>query len=142
MIRTLVLQETWIRQGSEVLQVCWDLEKFYDDISVIALCVSAARLGYQPTLLTLAVLSFLGPRSFTQNSVASEFVQVTNSIVQGDAQSNNCARAVLYDVLDHLTSAFPQVHFRQFVDDLQQMVEVDPGAPQEAVGYMTQSAID
>ena len=54
------------------------------------------------------------------------FVQVCNSILQGDGQANHMARLIVYDLMEFLTCGLPRVRLAQYVDDV---VSAEAGAP-------------
>ena len=100
--------------------IFWDLEKFYDDISVVLLCKRVAECGYPSVALSLALQLYLCVRVLTLESAASQWVQPHNSILAGDAQANNMAKVILMSVLLRLSEAYPMVKHHQYVDDLTQ----------------------
>ena len=66
MLKSLAWQEAQIEQGRQVVQICWDVGKCYDDIPLVAVALAAVRKGYPATHLCLAILLFLGPRVLAQ----------------------------------------------------------------------------
>ena len=78
----------------------WDVEKFYDDISIVALGLAAVRRGYPSTPLALAIMLYIGPRLLSQSQAVGFWVQPYNSILQGDNQANCIAKLILYECMD------------------------------------------
>ena len=131
MIQSLIVQETWAELGHGVAEICWDIEKFYDDVAIASLAVSAIKRGYPPRQLALALLLYLGPRVLVQGQAAAPFADIFNSIIQGCSQANNMARLVMYDVLQFICWHKCFIVLRQYVDDLQEMAPYDPEDPSD-----------
>eukprot|EP00969_Alexandrium_andersonii_P217411 9603714-Alexandrium_andersonii.AAC.1 len=102
--------------------IFWDLEKFYDDMSLAALVCAGIRRGYPGVPLVLSLGLCLAPRTLVLMSAASSLVWPSNSVLAGDAQANNMAKLVLYDLLERITGQFPATVTEQYVDDLSQTV--------------------
>eukprot|EP00969_Alexandrium_andersonii_P236073 10422097-Alexandrium_andersonii.AAC.1 len=52
--------------GSEVADIYWDVEKFYDDICLLYLGRAAIKRGYPPRALVMALMLYLAPRFLSQ----------------------------------------------------------------------------
>ena len=99
--------------------VLWDLEKFYDNISLDNLVRAALQYQYPPQLLRLGLRCYLGPRLIVWRGVAAEWLAPTCSICAGCVRANDMARVVMYDVLDGMHLQDPSNQLCQFVDDVQ-----------------------
>ena len=110
--------------GKTVIGVYYDMEKFYDSISLSGLISWARDREFQPVILCLAMQVHMAPRTLRAGEAHITVTVPTCSIIAGCRQSNRFARAVLYNILDDMHNNHP-VCIRQFVDDLAQGVHDD-----------------
>eukprot|EP00969_Alexandrium_andersonii_P315749 13951297-Alexandrium_andersonii.AAC.1 len=54
MVQSIIVQEVWAADNLGTAQVCWDVEKFYDDISLVSLACAAVSRNYPQRPLVLA----------------------------------------------------------------------------------------
>eukprot|EP00969_Alexandrium_andersonii_P189507 8372333-Alexandrium_andersonii.AAC.1 len=100
---------------------------------------AAVRRGYPALMLAMAMSMFVGPRALSQHSAVGRFVHISSSIVQGDMQSNNMAKAMLYGTLEFLARVHPGACPRQYVDDLNIS---SAGVAQQVVFDVTEATSD
>ena len=61
-LRRCIQDEAYRALGIVTAGVYWDLEKFYDDVAILALISRAVKLGYHPMPLALAMQLYLSHR--------------------------------------------------------------------------------
>ena len=82
------------------VQLCWDMEKFFDTIDPGMVAKEGRKLGYPVTELYLGILVHRGSRVLRANGAVSDYVTPGCSILAGRMQSTAWARVVLYDLLE------------------------------------------
>eukprot|EP00969_Alexandrium_andersonii_P236097 10423251-Alexandrium_andersonii.AAC.1 len=60
----------------------------------------------------MAVMAYLAPRIVTYGPAAHEFFSPHNSICQGNAQSNNFAKVILFASMQHVLDTMPMMRMR------------------------------
>eukprot|EP00974_Lingulodinium_polyedra_P016615 1611465-Lingulodinium_polyedra.AAC.1 len=81
----------------------------------------------------------LAPRMLQVEKVVGTFICPSNSILQGDMQSNGFAKIMLYDILEYLSVVHPGSQPRQYVDDLRLAAH---GQAQQAVPVIVKATAD
>ena len=122
-IQRSLMSETGAYLGLKAATVHWDMEKFYDSLDLRLIVRSARATAYPLRPLFLSLLTDLGPRYLVAQNHCSEAIHTSNSITAGDAQANNKARCLLYQILDHVHCEAPRAPIRQYADDLTQRAE-------------------
>ena len=108
-------------------QVLWDMEKFFDSISQMALVKSALALGYPALNLYMGLMVHRGDRYLTFAGCVSKPIPIKGkSILAGCPQSVAWTRCLLHDILDHMHAAYRPVSIQSWVDDLAQRVQGSP----------------
>ena len=103
-------------------------------------------LDFPATSVGLSLVLYVAPRCIKTRGAVSRPVEPTASILTGDGDANNFARAVLFDALERLhNDYFPRgVASAQWVDDINQRAEgpvhVIAAALSEAAGDFCKSA--
>ena len=112
LMQEVATEEEWIR-----VSLLWDLEKFYDNISLEKLADAALANGYPADLLTIGLRCYTGPRLLIWKGAAAFWLSPNTSICAGCVKANDMARVLMYDVLDSIHTADPKLEMSQFVDD-------------------------
>ena len=81
---------------------------------------AALDLGFPATIAVLSFSSYQGVRFLQGPDGCSLPLQSTRGIITGDKNSNNFARAALYNLLETAHSKYTMVQTREWVDDLVQ----------------------
>ena len=89
------------------LGIYYDMEKFYDSISVEDLISAMIAFEYPAHLATIDIQVHLGPRRISWQNLVSDPVQVSTSIIAGNRFSNRYARLVVYCRVDAAESTLP-----------------------------------
>ena len=119
-LRRALLDETSVALGEAAVTFLWDMAKFYDSIDLSRLLLWAERMDYPVELLILGMQLHVAPRCINVLGTTLPGVDPSNGIVAGCGQANAWARVVLYDVLEFVHRAAPQLGPLQYVDDLAQ----------------------
>ena len=117
-LRRIIDDEAATALGDATAGIYWDVEKFYDSISLVLLFQRAADLGFPEVLLAMSAMAYTGTRVITADSVYGESIAVSSSIPAGCANANHGARIFLYPLLEHLSIQHPRVVCNQWVDDV------------------------
>ena len=127
-LRRLVADElTQNTDNQEACTVLFDVESFYDSISLSLVARAGLKLAYPPVLLSLALLAYAGVRFLTAGcSDFSEGIVISNGVAAGCAQGNHAARLALYDILQKSHELHPSTTTAQWVDDLAQRTQAPP----------------
>ena len=94
-----------------------DIEKFYDNITIAFLIVSARYRHFPLRMLTVIIQLCLAPRWIRANQAYAKVNNPTCSLLAGDGEANNLARCALYTVLEATLVAAPAIKPSVFVDD-------------------------
>ena len=122
-IRRRFMAEISSTLGRHVIDTYLDLRKFYDLVDAAFLLPEALRLGYDPVVLLMAMQVHLAPRTLRCHGAYSQIITVSNSIIQGCTQSNTFGRIILFQILNDLHYAIPNVLLGEHVDDLRHRTE-------------------
>ena len=102
----------------------FDVECFYDSISLSPVARAGLKLAYSPVPLGLALLTYAGVRFLTAGwSGFSEGIVISNGVAAGCAQGNHAARLALLQKSHEL---HPSTTTAQWVDDLAQRTQAPP----------------
>ena len=139
-LRRLVADElTQHTDNQEACTVLFDVESFYDSISLSLVARAGLKLAYPPVLLSLALLTYAGVRFLTAGcSGFSEGIVISNGVAAGCAQGNHAARLALYDMLQKSHELHPSTTTAQWVDDLAQRTQAPPS---EVVNKAVEAAL-
>ena len=96
-----------------------DIKEFYDHLCPVKTLKAALDLGFPSPIAVLFSLRVLERGSCDGCSYP---LQATRGIITGDKNSNNYARAALYNLLEVAHSNYTLVQTREWVDDLVQRV--------------------
>ena len=78
----------------------FDVESFYDSISLSLVARAGLKLAYLPVLLGLGLLTYSGVRFLTAGGNGfSQGIIINNGVAAGCAQGNHAARLALYNIL-------------------------------------------
>lgn len=121
-----LLDEVAAVNGIAAASIYYDMEKFYDNISLVVLCRLALKLVYPALPLALSVQAYLGGRRLRADGCLSDEVHPSNSLGAGCRRANTFSRIMLYELLDFAHKRHPLVRSYQFVDDLVQRCEGTP----------------
>ena len=133
-LRRLVADElTQHTENQGARTVLFDVESFYDSISLSLVARAGLQLAYSLILLGLA-LRFLtaGCSGF------SEGIVISNGVAAGCAQGNHAARLALYVILQKSHELHPSTTTAQWVDDLAQRTQA---LPSEVVNKTVEAAL-
>jgi len=103
--------------GMAVVAFYADIEKFYDNITIAFLIVSARYRHFPLRMLTVIIQLCLAPRWIRANQAYAKVNNPTCSLLAGDGEANNLARCALYTVLEATLVAAPAIKPSVFVDD-------------------------
>ncbi len=109
--------------GLAAASIYYDMEKFYDTISLVVLCRLALKLLYPPLSLAFSVQAYVGGRRLRADGCLSDQIFPSNSLGAGCRRANTFAKIMLYELLDFAHKKFPLVRTFQYVDDLVQRCE-------------------
>ena len=118
-ISRAVKNEVCIELGKPAVQICWDMEKFYDTIEPGLVAKEGRKLGYPISDLYMGILVHRSGRILRAHGGVSKYVTPRCSILAGCMQSTAWARVVLYDLLQEAHNRF-SVSIQSWVDDLTQ----------------------
>eukprot|EP00973_Karenia_brevis_P071995 10003033-Karenia_brevis.AAC.1 len=79
-------------RGEATLSTLYDMEKFYDNISIPTLITEATRLGYPPLVLKLGLQMHMACRSIRCYQFRPGVTTPTNGIIAGCTQSTTFAK--------------------------------------------------
>ncbi len=119
----LLYQELAIGEGLDLALLLWDLEKFYDSISLLCLVKLSLKLDYPLELLHLGSLIHISPRVLKASRFFGEVLVPGNGILAGCTQVITFARVALFEVLETAHKVFPNNPIASYVDDLSQRGE-------------------
>ena len=88
--------------GKSWALILYDLEKFYDSLSLAILLGESLKREYSPTLLYMLFLCYTGPRIIRVGRCSAEPIQPSGSIVAGCGEAGNMAKCMIYDLVDRL----------------------------------------
>ena len=97
-----------------------DIKEFYDYLCPVKTLKAALDLGFPATIAVLSFSSYQGVRFLQGPDGCSLPLQSTRGIITGDKNSNNFARAALYNLLETAHLRYTMVQTREWVDDLVQ----------------------
>ena len=117
------------QHGMEVASLCWDLRKFYENVSHSKLKEQALKWGFPPALVSVAINAYKMARVVTYDGCASEEVFPTQGIVAGDSLSDVLVKIYYIEALDKVAKANAEVDLEVYFDDIQ----VAARGPQEVV---------
>ena len=133
-----LLDEMACLRGVTTATLLWDLEKFYDSISLLKLAEKGVALGYAPLALLLTIQTYAAPRYLKAGQAWDCGQQVTTSIAAGCGRAIRMTRILLYDILEKAHMESPAVQCRSYVDDLTQRAQ---GSPEELVKQLTEAGV-
>ena len=111
----------------ESCSVLFDVESFYDSISLSLVACAGLKLAYPPVLLGFALLTYAGVRFLTAGySGFSEGIVINNGVPAGCAQGNHASRLALCHILQKSLEQHPSTTTAQWVDDLAQRTQSPP----------------
>ena len=99
-IARAVKNEVCVELGKPAVQICSDMEKFYDTIEPGLVAKEGRKLGYPIKELYLGILVHRSSRMLRAKGCGSPYVTPGCSILAGCVQSTAWARVVLYDLLE------------------------------------------
>jgi hypothetical protein len=105
-ISRAVKNEVCVELGKPAVQICWDMEKFYDTIEPGLVAKEGRKLGYPISDLYMGILVHRSARILRANGGVSKYVTPGCSILAGCMQSTAWARVVLYDLLEEAHNRF------------------------------------
>ena len=117
-----LFEEQSVIQGFSVVQVLWDLQKFFDSIDPLSLIRAAGQHGMPAFPLTMLLQVHLGLRRLLVNGWIGSSITVRSSILQGCCFSVTCARDIVYDILDRMHFSLDYMRISQHVDDIVQTI--------------------
>eukprot|EP00972_Heterocapsa_arctica_P059677 8800249-Heterocapsa_arctica.AAC.1 len=79
--------EISLRLGIPTLQVCWDVEKFYDAMDPEAVTAIGCERGYSPTVMYMGIIMHLATRILKCQGFFSDWIVPTRTILAGCVQS-------------------------------------------------------
>jgi hypothetical protein len=118
-ISRAVKNEVCVELNKPAVQICWDMEKFYDTIQSGLVAREGRKLGYPIPELYMGILVHRSSRILRAKGGVSKHVTPGCSILPCCMQSTAWARVVLYDLLEEAHSRFA-VSIQSWVDDLTQ----------------------
>ena len=108
--------------GLVVGALAWDIEAFYDSISIPLLIHEALLLDYPPRLMFMSLLVHLAPRVVVSGKVQhSSPIIPTISIVAGLFDSTAFAQAFLFRVFNKIRLQYQLVELHSHADDVMQI---------------------
>ncbi len=116
-LQELLMDEIAQCENTNRATIAWDLEKFYDSISIKRLVEAAIKHKYPGVQLVLGLRCYLGPRMVTWAGQTSHWVNPDTSITAGCVQGNHMARMIVYHILEQVEKEVQDANITQFVDD-------------------------
>ena len=95
-----------------------DIKEFYDYLCPVKTLKAALDLGFPAPIAVLSFSAYGGVRILQGADGCSYPLQAARGITTGDKNSNNFARAALYNLLQVAYSRYTMVQTREWVDDL------------------------
>ena len=86
-------------EHKQVIKLLWDLEKFYDNISIPILLERCAELEYPLVIYALGILMHMAPRIIKAHDCYMMVGIPFNGIIAGCTQSTTFAKVLLMDVM-------------------------------------------
>jgi hypothetical protein len=112
-----VKNEVCVELNKPAVQICWDMEKFYDTIEPGLVAKEGRKLGYPIKELYIGILIHRSSRILRAKGGISRYITPGCSILAGCMQSTAWARVVLYDLLEAAHYRFA-LSIQSWVDDL------------------------
>ena len=126
--------------GQHSFSALWDIEKFFDSISMDKLLVACRRLSYPATDLCLAATVHQCPRILQHKHACSRDVHVTRSVLPGCLHAVPFTRAAMYETVEETNKDLAESTI--YVDDFaQQCVHEDIGVVVQAGIQATRSFV-
>ena len=97
-----------------------DTKEFYDYLCPVKTLEAALYLGFPSPIAVLSFSAYAGVRILQAPDGCSYPLQAARGIITGDKNSNNSARAALYNLLEVANSRYTMVQTSEWVDDLVQ----------------------
>ena len=120
--------EVWSASGCSVAMIAWDVDSFFDSISVDLLVKEVMYYGYHIGLLYMSLLIHLAPRVMDFGGEQFHIpIRLAVGILAGLFDSIALAQGFLHRIIARLQSSFPSVQLRSHVDDVCQLSSV--GSP-------------
>ena len=91
------------------------------------------RLDFPKRVLSLELQAHCVPRMLRQNGAYGLPCQATRSLLAGSRHANNLARAVVYKVLETVTTVAPRALPRAWFDDVSTSMYGSPQAVEENI---------
>ena len=107
----MVKSDIYMERGMAVVEILWDMEKFYD---------TGVELGFPLRLLCLGIMIHRTPRVLRARGEFGGAVAPHRSILAGCMQSVCWSRLVLWAVIDQAHRDFGPVRVQTWVDDMAQ----------------------
>ena len=102
--------ELCLLSGISVVQVLFDIAKFYDSIHLPILIRKALALGYPAIPLHMAIMNHMAARLISANGSYSNYIMPSDtSILAGCTQSTCWAKCLLYDIMSFAHSKYKPV---------------------------------
>ena len=128
-------------EGRFAVTAFWDIEKFFDSVTIERLIRNAVEANYPLHIFFFDLLFHVGPRFLRWSGWLSHVILVQKSILAGARKSCAFARLIMYPIIEAWHYTVPDViegSLRSFVDDLAQSVvaEREEGFVQHAAALM------
>ena len=116
------MDESAVSLGFVAASILLDLEKFYDNVSLLRLMEASMTQGFPPVVTLLEVQLFLAPRVLKSRTTCSDLIFPGRSIVAGSGHGVKLAKVFLGPILQaaHDRAIVPTaapVGLWTFVDD-------------------------
>ncbi|CAK0862835.1 unnamed protein product, partial [Prorocentrum cordatum] len=103
-------------QDLSFLVLLLDIEKCYDNVSLVGLLRIGLDFGFSPTAMGLEVKVYLRPRYLRERGWISEAIFPARSIVAGSSHGAPFSKLALYPILERVHQAAPSAGLWTFTD--------------------------
>ena len=120
-LRALEMEQRSLR-GEVVIQMLWDVEKYFDSIDIEVLVERAVRHGFPKEILIMGLQIHRAPRLIkVAGTYADVIVEMGRSMIAGCTLSTSLSRAYLKDVVEEVPIETGH-SIAEHVDDVQQNI--------------------
>ena len=137
--RQSIEAETAVALNGAAAAALLDMEKFYEMFNRTKLWLRGRQLGFNLTILRVALVAYSHARIVTLNGLAAESVWATKGIIAGCSFARAIVRLYCLPLVSVVTSTFPKAQFDFYIDDITvgMQVEKDDHAVSSIVDYLS-----
>jgi hypothetical protein len=126
-LRAAVLRETMneiaLAKSETVVEILFDMAKFYDTLSPEKVAKAARKLGFPPRSLVMGMIAHTSPRRIKAGGCFSDEIHPEVSIIAGCTRSVAWSRCILFETLQKLHDDYRPMVCQTWVDDMSARVQ-------------------